>query len=63
MQPSAKACSTAASANPIGAFAEAAAGGGSVNRSTSIGKIKLTNDGKAIQVSEAEIDWGARGHE
>lgn len=43
-------------ANPIGAFAEAAAGGGSVSRTQHVGKIKLTNDGKAIQVSEAEID-------
>lgn len=46
-------------ANPIGAFAEAAAGDGSVNRSNRIGKIKLTNNGRAIQVSEAGADWTA----
>ena len=40
------------SANPIGAFAEAAAGGGSVSGSKHVGKIKLTNDGRYIQVSE-----------
>jgi soluble lytic murein transglycosylase-like protein len=43
-------------ANPIGAFAEAAAGGGSVTRSNGIGRIKLTNDGKYIQVSEADAN-------
>ena len=39
-------------ANPIGAFAEAAAGGG-VTGSTRAGKIELTNDGRYVQVSEA----------
>jgi soluble lytic murein transglycosylase-like protein len=43
-------------ANPIGAFAEAAAGGGSVNQFKQVGKIKLTNDGKYIQVSEADTN-------
>ncbi len=35
------------SANPIGAFAEAAAGGGSVRGAKHAGKIELTNDGEA----------------
>ena len=43
-------------ANPIGAFAEAAAGGGEVERmtrTTRVGEIKLTNDGKYIPVVDA----------
>ena len=42
--------------NPVGAFAEAAAGHGRAIRSNHIGKIKLTNDGRAVQVSEAGLD-------
>jgi soluble lytic murein transglycosylase-like protein len=41
-------------ANPIGAFAETAAGGGSVKRAKRPGKVKLTNDGRYVQVSEAD---------
>lgn len=40
------------SANSIGAFAEAAAGGGA--RPNHVGRIRLTDDGRAIQVSEAD---------
>ena len=39
------------SANPVGAFAEASAG--DVRGARKLAKIKLTNDGKAIQMSEA----------
>lgn len=42
--------------NPIGAFAQAAAGGGNVEGPKGIGKIKLTNDGRYIQVVDASAD-------
>jgi soluble lytic murein transglycosylase-like protein len=45
-------------ANPMRAFAEAS--GGSASRSRRIGRIKLTNDGRAIQVSETDVRWGGR---
>ena len=40
-------------ANPIAAFAQAAADDGRAIRPDHAGKLKLTNDGRAIQVSEA----------
>ena len=39
-------------ADPVAALAEAAAGGGGANTSPDIGAIRLTNDGRYIQVSE-----------
>jgi soluble lytic murein transglycosylase-like protein len=47
-------------ANPMRAFAEA--DDGSASRSKHIGRIKLTNDGRAIQVSETDTRWGRAGY-
>lgn len=44
------------SANPIRAFAEEAAGNGGGSRPSHVGKLRLTDDGRAIQVIDADVN-------